>query len=77
MRAQRTTAPWFQSASANHRDQSAAEETTMAKDQKTTRDDFVESYREMLTLLTTHYERTGDLALKEVVERAQNRIGRA
>ena len=46
----------------------------MAKNNKTSAaDELAESYGEMLALLQTHYERTGDLALKEVVDRARAR----
>ena len=45
----------------------------MAKNKPSTADELAESYAEMLALLETHYERTGDLALKEVVDRARVR----
>lgn len=44
----------------------------MAKDREdSNKNGYAASYREMLLLLETHYERTGDLALKEVVDRAK------
>ena len=32
---------------------------------------LADSHRELLTLVETHYERTGDPSLKEIVERAK------
>jgi hypothetical protein len=39
--------------------------------QQTREDPLVASHRELLTLVETHYERTGDIALKEIIERGK------